>query len=381
MKASNNELRRGRHIPLIWVYVPLTLVLLLLAFIIVMQRSWHSRPLQMEHAGRVGPVSESTNPPRSEDTEAPAASLGWAPAPKSSRSAKGPAQGGSDKPAIKWSWLGNSAKNEEVGSWETALEDANNYVAGKDPTQNEALRRYQRVLDAHPPREVELHVKLTMGARMVILYNPGLWERSRSAEAVRWYETMIEDFKDCSNHHDLMVAKIHLGDLYCLEDARAGVNRASALYWSVIEVPEGQILFDDPEYLRYNPDQIEKAQAPMSKRTPIEDVPKTIVDQFNARYREELKQERAHYTTRIRRAAVKALAYKQAEPGFPGVTRQRLLALQGLRPDDKQYQEALSAVIGALDRGQPFSAGSKRMLDYLDVDQSISDIDKPPDNK
>ena len=374
----------GRRGLLMRYCVPLSLVLLLLVFIVVMQRYWDSRPYQLERTSGVGPETEPRKPQRGEDTETPTASPGWAPAATDSPFGEGAAQGELDKADNKWSWLDDDERREEVRSWEEGLQDAKNYVMGKNPTQNEALKRYQRVLDAHPPRDVELHVKLTMGARMVILYNPKLGERSLSAEAVRWYQTTLRDFQDWPNHHDAMVAKIHLGDLYCLQNRRAGLKRASELYWSVIEVPEEQIVFDDPKLRRYNIDEIEKDEAPINKRGIVGELPKAIADKINARHREGLKQERAHYTTRIRRAAIKALAYKQGERGMPGVTRQRLVALKGKRPDDQQYQETLSALIGVLDKQQRDSnAGSKGkgMLDFLDVDQTISDIDQPLDNK
>ncbi|UCG48446.1 MAG: hypothetical protein JSU94_01470, partial [Phycisphaerales bacterium] len=109
---------------------------------------------------------------------------------------------------VRWSWRDSTGGGQVTWTAQGAFEEATKYVLSEQPRQRQALRLYQKVLDANPPRELELHVKLTMGARMTALYDPDLGEDSLDEEAIRWYERIVEDFNDWRNHHDLMVAKI-----------------------------------------------------------------------------------------------------------------------------------------------------------------------------
>ena len=138
----------------------------------------------------------------------------------------------------KWSWIDPNNKKEVTWSAEQAFEDATNYVEGDKLRQLEALKMYQRVLDANPPRLLELHIRLTMGSRMMILYNPDLGETDMYEEALKWYEKLVHDFNDLGNHTDMMTAKVHLGNLYCWNNyGIAEAQKASDLYMEVINIP------------------------------------------------------------------------------------------------------------------------------------------------
>jgi tetratricopeptide (TPR) repeat protein len=234
---------------------------------------------------------------------------------------------------------------------ETAAEafaEATKYVLGDRPRQKEALRLYQRVLDSNPTRQLELNVKLTMGARMTVLYDPDLGEDSMYAEAVPWYEQIVEDFNDWGSHRDLMVAKIHLGDLYCMGSyGIADVQKASELCRELIEVAQEQIVFDDPQHAYLNLDNIAKAKGPLTRIVDVNgQLLKEPTEEMNERYRQELLQRRKQFTDRLRRAAIYALANKQHIPGFPlEVKLNRLLQFKQERPDDQLYQETLTAII------------------------------------
>jgi len=185
-----------------------------------------------------------------------------------------------------------------------------------------------------------------MSARLSILYNPMLGEQSLDAEALRWCQRIIEDFKDWPNHHDLMVAKIHLGDLYCSRNGREGMGKATRLYWDVIEVPEDEIVFDDPETANLNLDKIAIAKARVGRQIDAKGRFLTEpTEEMNMDHRKQLLSRRRESTQPLRLAAIRALGYKQGVPGDRQKTRQRLLELKQRRPDDKLYQETLNAIL------------------------------------
>jgi protocatechuate 3,4-dioxygenase beta subunit len=192
-----------------------------------------------------------------------------------------------------------------------------------------------------------------MGARLTILYNPDLGEQSLDAEALRWCQRIIEDFKDWPNHHDLMVAKIYLGDLYCSRNGREGLGKATRLYWDVIEVPEDEIVFDDPETANLNLDKIAIAKARVGRQIDAKGRFLTEpTEEMNMDHREVLLSRRRESTRALRLAAIRALGYKQGVPGDRQKTRERLLELKQRRPDDKLYQETLDTIL----RGFPANA-------------------------
>ena len=232
------------------------------------------------------------------------------------------------------------------------------------------MRLYQAVLDASPPREIALHVKVIMGARLTVLYNPDLGEQSLDAEALRWCQRIIEDFKDWPNHHDLMVAKIHLGDLYYIRNDREGMGKAARLYWDVIEVPEDEIVFDDPKKANLNLDKIAVAKSSVGRQLDAKGRLLTEpTEEMNMEYREVLLSRRRESTRALRLAAIRALAYKQGVRGDTQKTRQRLLELKQRRPDDELYQETINAIMRDLPAsgektapGQGQGATSRKLL-------------------
>jgi hypothetical protein len=272
----------------------------------------------------------------------------------------------------RWSWLSSDDTGEVTWTAEEAFEKATQYVLGEQPTQREALRHYQRVLATDAPRELELHVKLTMGARMTILYNPDLGEDSLDDEAIRWYEQIVDDFNDWDNHHDLIVAKIHLGDLYCMRNhGLAEVQKATDLCWQVIGVPKEEIVFDNPEYDGFNMDSILSAKAP-GRFISSDGKPMEPPESANERHREFLLRQREEQTDRLRLAAIRSLAYKQQIPAFPvEVAIERLLQFKQERPDDQLYQDTLSGII------EDFREEHQSHIDAL-FDETLDAIEDVP---
>ena len=268
--------------------------------------------------------------------------------PADAKPAAPAAEGSRGNTEGKWSWTAGGNKSDGLTGWEQALEDATKYVLGNQPRQKEALRLYQRVLDANPPRTLALHVKLIMAARMTILYNPDLGEQSHEEEALRWCQRVLQDYEDWPTHHDAMVAKIYLGDLYCWDrPGREDREKATRLYWEVIEVPEDEIVFDDPEMSNLNMDKIAVAKHPGGGRRIRADG--TFIteptEEMNNDYRKMLLEGRKESVCALRRAAIRALAYKQGVPGDRQKTRERLLELKQRRPGDQVYQETLNAIL------------------------------------
>jgi hypothetical protein len=200
---------------------------------------------------------------------------------------------------------------------------------------------YQRVLDAKPNRLLELHIKLSMGSRMMILYNPNLGETDMHDEALKWYELLVHDFNDLGNHTDMMTAKIHLADVYCWSNY--GINelkKASDLCWQVINIPEKDIIFDNQTEERLNLENIKIAQAPGGP--PGVRRPEAI----NQLYRQRLLEQRQEVVNRNRIVAIQTLIRTQYIRGSTYEEYlERLRLLKQKRPDDKLYQETIEAKI------------------------------------
>ncbi|UCG49949.1 MAG: hypothetical protein JSU94_09220, partial [Phycisphaerales bacterium] len=268
---------------------------------------------------------------------------------------------------VRWSWRDSTGGGQVAWTAQGAFEEATKYVLSEQPRQRQALSLYQRVLDANPPRQLELHVKLTMGARMTALYDPDLGEDSLDEEAIRWYERIVQDFNDWRNHHDLMVAKIHLGELGCMGDyGITDVHKATDLCRQVIEIPENDIVFDDAELAHLNLDNIAGAKAPVGRRVDATGrLLKEPTEQMNQEYRQHLLEQRQQAIDNLRRAAVRALANMQHIPGFPPeVKLKRLLSLKQERPDDRLYQETLDAAIKRfVESHRDVTSGYEQVLD------------------
>jgi tetratricopeptide (TPR) repeat protein len=245
-----------------------------------------------------------------------------------------------DLKSIGWSWIDQDVKKEATWTADEAFHEATKYVEGAKPRQREALKMYQRVLDAKPSRQMELKVRLTMGSRMMILYDPSLGETEMYDEALKWYEQLVHDFNDLGNHTDLMTAKIHLGDLYCWRHYHgiSEAKKASALCLEVIKIPEKDIIFDNPLENGLNLEYIKNAKAPGSRRSGTQG-PSEIANQLN---RQHLLERRQEVINRYRRVAIQSLIAKQSISGFPyEAYLERLLLLKKERPDDQLYQKML----------------------------------------
>ncbi|HIJ65350.1 MAG TPA: hypothetical protein HPP77_05295 [Candidatus Hydrogenedentes bacterium] len=181
---------------------------------------------------------------------------------------------------------------------------------------------------------------------MTILFDPDLGEEERWAEALPLYEALVEDFADWPTHHDVMVAKIHLGDLYCELQGDEGASKAEELYWSAIDVAEENIVFDDPDFTHLNVESIARASAPVGRRL-AEDGSLMVAptEEMNAKHRQGLLALRKGWTEALRRSAVRALAFKKYDPELPDISIARLTALKKQRIDDALFQNALDSLI------------------------------------
>ncbi|MHC4647130.1 MAG: M56 family metallopeptidase, partial [Planctomycetota bacterium] len=266
-------------------------------------------------------------------------------------------EGHSDGGAYQWSWLDPHEDESEV-TWtaEKAFETAAKYDSGdggERPRQRKALRLYQRVLDANPSRLLELRAKARMGIRMTQGYDSELGENSLDAEAVRWYEQMLQDFKDWGAHQHLLEARVRLGDVYFMGPyGQSGVEKAMDLYWEVINVPEEQVVFDEPRSAYLNLENIAKAKAKgrfvgfVGSDGKLMEPPESA----NRIYRQRLLKQRKSFIDGIRRSAIWAITNKLGDKrlGPPGKKLDRLLELKRKRPDDKYFQQILDGVIGGV---------------------------------
>ncbi len=256
--------------------------------------------------------------------------------------------------STKWIWIDPNDKNEVTWTAEQAYQEAKSYVEGNKPEQLQALKMYQRVLDAKPSRLLELHVKLIMGSRMMILFDPGLGESDMYDEAFKWYKKLVYDFNDMGNHTDMMTAKVHLGDLYCwTTHGIAEAQKASVLCMEVINVPEKDIIFDNPQNVALNFDNMsKKVDDFIDKKFPPLLVPAPEADKMRERIRQERLQmamkSRQGEIDRYRLAAIRSLITKQSGTGPRDTYIERLRALKQKRPDDKLYQETIDAKIQEL---------------------------------
>jgi hypothetical protein len=247
-----------------------------------------------------------------------------------------------DKVAQKWSWINPDDKIEVTWTAEEAFQDAKNYVNGAKPRQLEALKRYQRVLDAKPSRQMELHVRLTMGARMMILFDPSLGETEMYGEALKWYELLVHDFNDLGNHTDMMTAKNFLADLYRFSgkyrfsgNGIAEANKATALCLEVIKIPENDIIFDNQIEQGLNLEDIKNAKA-HGFRLQESSWASEIANQVN---RQHLLERRQEVINRYRFAAIQSLISNSGQPYEKYL--ERLTSLKKERPDDQLYQKML----------------------------------------
>ncbi len=258
-------------------------------------------------------------------------------------------EGHGDGGAYQWSWLDTQGDEEVTWTAEQAFETAAKYDSGdggERPGQKKALRLYQRVLDANPPRVLELRTKARMGIRMTQAYDSELGETSLDEEAVRWYEQMLQDFKDWSAHQHLLEARVRLGDVYFMGPyGQASVEKAMYLYWEVINVPEEQVIFDEP-LANLNLENIAKAKA-KGRFAGSEGRLMEPPESANIKHRQWLLKQRKSFIDGIRRSAIWAITNKLGDKrlGPPGKELDRLLELKRKRPDDKYFQEILDGVI------------------------------------
>ena len=129
--------------------------------------------------------------------------------------------------------------------------------------------------------------------------------------------------------------------------APCAVEKATPLLREVIEVPENDIVFDNPEYASLNMDSIAKAM-PFDGRWIGADGRRLLRPPAKAIALVErvLLQNREVETRGLRRAAIRALAHWQWERDLPlRIVYDRLVLLKQKRPDDRLYQETLHAFI------------------------------------
>jgi Leucine-rich repeat (LRR) protein len=241
---------------------------------------------------------------------------------------------------IRWSWIDPNDKKEVTWTAEEAFQDATNYLNGKQRRQHEALKMYQRVLDAKLSRQMELKTRLTMGDCMTIYYDSSLGEFEMCNEAFQWYKLLVRDFNDLGNHTDLMTAKIRLAHLYYCQP-RYGIielQKASALCLEVIRIPENDIIFDNELEVGYNFENIKNAKVPGGRSGP-----QGPSEQAKQHTQQRLLEMRQEVINRYRRLAIQALISGQhiSSDFPPEAVVERLKLLKKERPDDQLYQQML----------------------------------------
>lgn len=259
-------------------------------------------------------------------------------------------------------------EDEQMPLWQTAMNKATAYANSKKPEREYLLQLYRQVLDSNPPSNIQLHVRLEIGARMTILYDPELGEEGLEAGAIPWYESIVKDFADWDNHHDLMVAKIHLGDLYRIVEREDGVPKAEALYWEIVSVPVQDVVFDDPDFEEYNVAEIERSLAPPGTRFSFDShgvVQQAPTEEMNLRHREELYRKRSTHVDALRKAAVRALANARTDSKAPERTLYQLNDLKAQRPDDELYQETVDGAIQLFLLNKPPTGAADAEVDHL----------------
>ena len=255
----------------------------------------------------------------------------------------------------------SSSKEPSEEDWnvfQDHLDTVRRYIRENRPTEQQALRLWQEMLDADPPQSEALLVRLMMSAPLSAPYNPGLSLESFRDGAVPWLEQLVQGFGDCHSHEAMMLAKIQLGKLYCSgQYSAAEFEKATTLWWEVVNVPEKEIVFDDPRHAHLNLDAIAKARGnvrigglpedEVQRQAMIESVHLEV----DRKHRERLREERRNVAESLRVAAMRQLTYDFAERGVSRRrTRQRLLFLKRQRRDDRFYQETIDKILRDFDR-------------------------------
>lgn len=264
---------------------------------------------------------------------------------------------------------GQVAYAQNATACDKALSEATEYALSDRPERQQCLDLYRRVLELSPPRDVELHVRLTMGARMTILYDPELGESSQDEAAIPLYESIIKDFADYSNHHDLMVAKLHLGDLYRIVKGKDGIPQAETLYREVIDGPLGQMVFDDPKNVMYNLDEIAKAVSPPARYFGPNGIVPLVTEEMNVAHRNLLMERRNRRIESLRKSAIMQLAQARMDFGSAEISLQRLNALKAEKPDDQLYQDTIDHAIKLFLSNNPIWGSAEAQADEV-VSQS-----------
>ncbi|MBN2590109.1 MAG: hypothetical protein JXA96_09615 [Sedimentisphaerales bacterium] len=250
-------------------------------------------------------------------------------------------------------YVTQQSENEEIDKdW---LDNTLTYISENHLSEQEALKLWREILDSNPPKSKEIIVRLMMSAPITAPYNPYLSTDSFRAGAASLLEQLQQDFEDCQNHEAMMLAKIQLGKLYCSgQFGSEEFEKATTLWWEVLNVPEEEIVFDNPRHEYLNLDAIAKAKGRITIRGLPEDEEKrqTLIEEaqhsVDLEYREKLLRDRQSNINSLRRAAIEQLTYDLVEPEIRRRTRQRLAYLQQQRPDDSFYLETIDNLIAGL---------------------------------
>lgn len=258
-------------------------------------------------------------------------------------------------------YVSDQSGNEKI--FKDWLDNTLAYISENKLSEQDALKVWQEKIDERPEKSAQIIVRLMMYAPRTAPYNPYLSTESFREGAVPWLEKMTQDFKDDQNHEGIMLTKIQLGKLYCSGHyGQEDFEKATKLWWEVLNVPEEEIVFDNPRHEYLNLDAIAIAKGRVTIRGLPEDEEKkqTLIEESqhsaDLDYREKLLQDRQNQIKSLRRAAIEQLTYDLVEPEVRRRTHQRLVYLQQQRTDDSFYQETIDELLMNSYNNQNFSS-------------------------
>ncbi|MCY2932204.1 MAG: hypothetical protein NTV86_22450 [Planctomycetota bacterium] len=145
----------------------------------------------------------------------------------------------------RWSWQVDPLP--AAADWKQAWEEAVKYGRAEKLERPRLLRNYQRVLEANPPPEIEIQARVAIAVALRTGFEPAM-----DQEAIAWLVETVLRFKDSPGHFDVMAARVYLGEVLGANYGHTHEAIRKALYQSVLDVPEDQVVFDRESMQRLN---------------------------------------------------------------------------------------------------------------------------------
>ncbi len=238
-------------------------------------------------------------------------------------------------------WVDATQPAPKAG-WLELYQAATKRISSRPDTpegQLPTLRDLQWVLDAHPPRGVELDVRNVMSLAM-----SGSFLHHMDAEAIAWLTETVERFKDVPTADGELWAKVRLAELLSVVhdggDREEYRPRFTRLLVEVLDTPVDKALVETPDGQFLSAEQIREAGLPVKQLARGGAAGEE--DQALKFYREDLERRRVDGFQQAHDAAARVLARAQWVKDRLDLTRDNLLKLQGQRKDDAVYQKAVA---------------------------------------